>query len=134
MPDGRSLCDRGARPRSVDVDQLSDHEFETYLSEPTDSPACGTCILLADFLRYQAFVMLAQSNGRVHPPTLREGWSQLRETRWHTTKFEEFLNNDFSNDNYDALMFQVDPARVREGVDIENQGIENIRQWRDERR
>ena len=135
MPDGRSLCDRRAYPRSLDIEHCSDEEFETYISELTESPACGPCILLAGYLRSQAIVALERNEGRAHPPTVREGWEQLRGTRWATEiDLDDFLSRDFSRDKYDSLMFQADPARIGEGVEIGKKRVENMRQRRRNRK
>jgi hypothetical protein len=100
---------RSPRLPPVARHHCSDDEFETYISELTDSPACGPCVLIADYLRFQAIVALERSQGRVDPPTVREGWAQLRGTRWgKAIDLDRFLSRDFSRDKYDALMFQAD--------------------------
>lgn len=88
-------------------------------------------MLLADFIRHQAIVSLTLSKGRVIPAEVKDGWSDLRGTRWeHEIDFSRFLTNDFANDHYDALTLAVDPKRVAEGVDTSNRALEAIRQRR----
>ena len=124
MPDGRSLCDRRAHPET-NLEVLTDDEFDAYLGEQLNAPACGSCVLIADFLRFQAAVVLEQTNGRVFPPTVREGWEQLRETRWHEhCDLDRFLSQDFSNDRYDSITRKISDERIRERIDIRNQKFE----------
>jgi hypothetical protein len=110
---------------------MSDDELATRLIEEANAPACGSCVNLAGFLRAQAVVMLERANGRVYPPSVGQGWSQLRETRWHTAKMEDFMTRDFSADRYELIAGYLDPARIREGVEIEETTIERIRQTRE---
>ncbi|ACC43000.1 hypothetical protein NJB18091_29500 [Mycobacterium marinum] len=131
MPDGRSLCDRRASPRRLNVEQLTDDEFGSYLAEQIDAPVCGSCVNLADFLRLQAIANMVGSNGRVHPPAVKEGWTQLRGTRWEAKiDFDNFLSQDFSKDRYDSIFYKAADERIREGVDVANRGFEKLRQAR----
>jgi hypothetical protein len=124
MPDGRSLCDRVAFPRLRDVEPPAEEQLQ----------ACGSCVNLAGFLRRQAIIALERTNGRVDPPTVVEGWSNLRGTRWDVEiDLDRFLTRDFSSDQYDAIRLEVDPQRIRDDIDEENRAIEEFGQAREDR-
>ena len=84
MHDGRSLCDRQAdgRPRQSAQASLSDEELEAFVVSRPEDPACGSCLLVAAYVRRLASELTARSDGRIHPSVPSIGWAQLRDTRW----------------------------------------------------
>lgn len=115
--DGRTLCDRRARLPSS-VAEMTDEEFEDHIREQTTAPACGSCLLVAGNMRYQAAVLLKYADGAVHPVEPREGWGQLRDTRWaRRFDIDELLGKPEVEDvRYERINYEIDPARVDEGV------------------
>src|SRR5258705_1737917 len=49
----------------------------------TAAPACGSCLVIVDRLRFQAAVILDYSHS-VQPTSPVDAWMQMRGTRWGT--------------------------------------------------
>jgi hypothetical protein len=116
---------------------MSDSQFEEYLDEQTKSPACGSCILLADHLRADAAVIYRTQAGQVYPPKPVDAWRELTDTRWaQKINLQEFLANPKLDEQlrYDHITESIAPNRLAEWVAAEEETAEAARaelaQWR----
>jgi hypothetical protein len=137
MPDGRSLCDRRAQLRRPDPTTMTDQEFEEYVDEQTNAPACGSCLLLAQHLQHAAATIYESQGGEVHPPTPIQGWRDVRDTRWAThVNLPEFLKTPglAKQLQYDRIKQGVAPHRLAEWVDQRKQETERTMDWLRRRR
>jgi hypothetical protein len=82
MPDGRSLCDRRARPARDDWFAMSDAEFEHQVNEQVNAPACGCCLVLAHKLIVKAAVLYEEKTHYVYPAEPTDACAAMTETRW----------------------------------------------------
>jgi len=134
MPDGRSLCDRRAKNR-IRIDNLrdmSDDEFAMYVDEQTDSPACGSCILMAERIRVQAATLLRHS-GRVHPPTLRDALLSLDGTRWadplglSNAKFPDAGDETETTDEFERIVDALPEMALNEAAEAFSESRARLR-------
>jgi len=79
MLDGRSLCDRVARP--AELRPPTPEEFAAETAETEAAPACAACLLLAADVRREAAAILRDAGG-AWPPTAAAAWASLDGTRW----------------------------------------------------
>ena len=82
LPNGRSLCDR--RPsRRARYDKMTDSDFEAYVQEQTNAPACGSCLILTVDLQHQAcgIAKATEANG-ITPSVQTEAFRGLVGTGW----------------------------------------------------
>lgn len=111
---------------------MSDAEFDAHVSDQENAPACGSCLLLADHLRYIVSVILAACGGRVFPKVPRQAYSQLIQTRWpHHVDLEEFLSRDLDDLKYERINYEMDPERIKEGMAQFQEAAERTRQRRE---
>ena len=79
LPDGRSLCDRYARPAEGRVP--TPEEFDAEAAATDAAPACGACMLLVARLRTESAAILGHAPG-AWPETPSAAWGLLAGTRW----------------------------------------------------
>jgi hypothetical protein len=79
LPDGRSLCDRFARPAEGPVP--TPEEFDAGLASADAAAACGPCLLLVERLRVEAAAIIAHAPG-TWPEAPSAAWTLLAGTRW----------------------------------------------------
>lgn len=130
MLDGRSLCDRRARPRPSDVTEMSDSQFEDYLDEQRNAPACGSCLLLAEHLRADAAVIYRTQGEQVHPPNPLDGWRALADTRWaRKINLLEFLADPELDGQlrYERITDGIAPHRLEQWVEREEAAADSAR-------
>ena len=77
--DGRSLCDRRARPAELRPPTPEEFEAETTTTEA--APACTACMILAANVRREAAAILRDAGG-AWPETASAAWASLAGTRW----------------------------------------------------
>jgi hypothetical protein len=77
--DGRSLCDRRARPAELRPPTPEEFEAETATTEA--APACTACMILAANVRREAAAILRDAGG-AWPETASAAWASLAGTRW----------------------------------------------------
>lgn len=109
MPDGRSLCDRRARPAA-----RTDAEFEEHQKRAKNAPSCGPCLLLVTAIRRMAAATL-QNHPDVWPPRPSEAWRSLKDTRWSNRyDVDEIADRAGVDDTtrYDAFLLPPDPKTV----------------------
>lgn len=142
MPDGRSLCDRKAHLHTRDVSKMSDSEFEQLIEETHNAPACGSCLLLAEYLRADAAVIYRMRDGNVYPQKPVDGWRGLSDTRWSTkiniTGFLADPEVAGGQQRYERITDGIAPQRLQEWVDKETAAAEKAKtrliDWRDKQR
>jgi hypothetical protein len=113
MPDGRSLCDRRAQVPTGDVATLSESEFDQLLAGQTNAPACGSCLLLAEYLHADAAVIYKVCGERVDPVKPSEAWGALQDTRW--ARVIDVCTFVAENDLDSQLMYE----RLPQGISAE---------------
>lgn len=129
MPDGRSLCDRRARPeRGGAVPAVEEHEAERAIA--ASAPACGACLMLVSYLRTDAAVLLEQAS--VYPETPSTAWRSLAGTRWahrfDPVAFSETPDLDTTS-RFDAVLAALDPEKTRRALDRQREEAAATDQW-----
>lgn len=112
LPDGRSLCDRAARPAEDRVP--TPEEFDAEVAAIDVAPACGACLLLVTHIRLEASAIVAEAR-EAWPGTPSAAWNLLAGTRWarslelvtfpHAASVDEI-------DRFDAFESEVHPDDV----------------------
>lgn len=130
MPDGRSLCDCRSRVPNRDLTLMSNDEIDAYIQEQTEAPACGSCVLIADRIRFQAAVMLKYSGG-VYPSTPGDAWERMEGTRWGTflnlSRIAQNLGSE-TNSYFERIFATLTGQRLDSGVQSFSRGRERLRE------
>jgi hypothetical protein len=131
MPDGRSLCDRRARPRLL-PGKVSEAEAEQVIAEESHAPACGSCLSVAVWIRYEAAALMVDH--RVYPADSRDSWQLLLGTRWAKHfAFPEFLlqleGTDGDSGDYQRLMTAIDSTQLTSQLDDLERKLAETRSW-----
>ncbi len=129
MPDGRSLCDRRARPSRGDrVPTLVEYLAEQAVTE--SAPACGACLMLVSYLRTDAAILLQQAT--IHPSTPSAAWRALANTRWaqrfDPVAFGETPDLD-QKSRFDAPLFALDPEKTRQELEQQAERKKASNDW-----
>ena len=121
---------------------MSDNEFDELLEETENAPACGSCLLLAEYLRADAAVIYRRRNGNVYPLKPIDGWRELTDTRWaNKINIAAFIANPEVAEGqlqYGRIVDGIAAHRLNKWVEIETTAAERAKneliQWREDQR
>ena len=128
LPDGRSLCDRYARPAGGRVP--TPEEFDGEEAAIDAAPACGACLLLVARLRAESAAILGHAPG-AWPETPSAAWGLLAGTHWAERMDVVAISGPAGADDpagfdtFEAPVDRADVERVRAEWAAERQSQRN---------